>query len=355
MKVIERYLVIELVKAFVLMGAALIVLFDLFSFLAEAEDIGDGTYEAGDALLVTLYTSPARLTDLVPFVGLLGTVYALSLLTASHEVVALRALAVAPQRIAGLCIAVAVAAGGLMLLGDRPGRALFAQASLLRMYETSPTGKLIDESGFWIQNEETFVNIENLEVAGRPTGIRIFDFAPDGTLNTYVKARDAVPTTNEQWTLEGVIEKRRIAPEQIETIDRATLEWKPIWDPSVPMVELPVSGLGLTQIVGLLTSPAAATVAPKENLQVELWKRTYLPMTAGAFALLGAASMLLARPRHGAGAGLLVGLGLAFVVYIGGELLQNVGLLFGTPAWITQLVPAVLVTAVASVILRAAR
>src|SRR5262245_24149682 len=97
MKVVERYLVLELLKAFLMMGAALIVLFDLFSFLAETEDIGDGTYEAGDALLVTLYTSPARLTDLAPFVGLLGTVYALSLLTASHEVVALRSVAVAPQ------------------------------------------------------------------------------------------------------------------------------------------------------------------------------------------------------------------------------------------------------------------
>jgi lipopolysaccharide export system permease protein len=355
MRVIERYLVIELLKAFVLMGAALIVLFDLFSFLAEAEDIGDGTYEAGDALLVTLYTSPARLTDLMPFAGLLGTVYALSALTATHEIVALRAVAVSPQRIAGLCIAVAIAAGGLFLLADKPGRALFAQASLLRMYETSPTGKLIDESGFWIQKDQTFVNIENLEVAGRPTGIRIFDFAADGTLNSYVKARDAIPHTNEQWTLEGVIEKRRIAAEQIDTIDRPTLDWKPIWDPAVPMVELPVAGLGLAQIVDLLSSPAAATVAPKENLQVELWKRAYLPLTAGAFALLGAASILRARPRHGVGAGLLVGLGLAFVVYIGGELVQNLGLLLGTPAWITQVLPAVVATALASLVLRAAR
>jgi lipopolysaccharide export system permease protein len=355
MRVVERYLVLELLKAFVLMGAALIVLFDLFSFLAEAEDIGDGTYEAGDALLVTLYTSPARFTDLVPFVGLLGTVYALSLLTASHEVVALRAAAVSPQRIAALCIAVATASGLLLLGGDQPGRALFAQASLLRMYETSATGKLIEESGFWIQNADTFVNIENLAQAGRPMGIRIFNFAPDGTLSSYLRATDAIPHSSDRWTLENVVEKERLRAAQIETRQAATLDWTPIWDPSVPMVELPVTGLGLAQIIGLLASPAAVTVAPKENLEIELWKRVYLPMTAGAFALLGAASILRARPRHGVGAGLLVGLGLAFVVYIGGELLQNVGLLLGTPAWVTQLLPAVLVTALASMLLRAAR
>lgn len=355
MRLIERYLTLELLKAFLLMGTALIVLFDLFSFLAEAEDIGDGTYEAGDALLVTLYTSPARLTDLVPFIGMLGTVYALSLLTASHEVVALRAAAVSPQRIAGLCIAVAAAGGLALLIGDKPGRALFAEATLLRMYETSPTGKLIDESGFWIQNGDTVVNIANLEVAGRPTGIRVFDFAPDGTLNTYLRASDAVPHEIDRWTLEQVVEKRRLAPARIETRNRDDVDWKPIWDASIPMIELPVAGLSLGQIVELLDSPAAATVAPKENLEVELWKRAYLPMTAGAFALLGAASILRARPRHGVGAGLLVGLGLVFIVYIGGELLQNVGLLLGTPAWVTQLLPAVLVTALASMILRAAR
>ena len=354
MRIIERYLVTEMLKALLLVGAALVVLFDLFTFLAEAEDIGDGTYDASDALLVTLYTTPARLADMVPFIGILGTVYALSLLTASHEVVALRASAISPRRIAACCVVVATIVGVVILLTDAPARALFAEATLLRMSESSETGKLIDESGLWLRDGETVVNIENLEVAGEPTGIRIFEFDDDGTLETYLKAQNATPQTAGHWTLHGVTEKAREQPLHITTSVRGEALWTPIWDPEVPMVELPVQSYTLSQLADQV-SATSASIHPKANLSIELWKRLYTPLTVGAFALLGAALMLRARPRQGVGAGLVLGFALAFVIYIAGELIQNVGLLIGSPPWVTQALPAAVVVALATWILRAPR
>ncbi len=63
---------------------ALLVLFDLLAFLAEAQDIGEAHYTVLDAAAGGAVTStPALLVDLSPFVALLATLNAYDRLNAT--------------------------------------------------------------------------------------------------------------------------------------------------------------------------------------------------------------------------------------------------------------------------------
>ena len=92
------YLARELSKSYALLSIALLVLFDLLAFLAEAQDIGEAHYTVLDALLVITYGTPALLVDLSPFVALLATLTAYDRLNASSELIALRAAGVSGAR-----------------------------------------------------------------------------------------------------------------------------------------------------------------------------------------------------------------------------------------------------------------
>ena len=62
-----RYLARELATSYVIVGLAMLVMFDLLAFLGESQDIGDAQYTVLDAILVVLYSTPALLVDLSPF------------------------------------------------------------------------------------------------------------------------------------------------------------------------------------------------------------------------------------------------------------------------------------------------
>jgi len=78
-----RYLARELTKSYVIIALAMLVMFDLLAFLAESQDIGDARYTVLDAVLVVLYSTPALLVDLSPFIALLATLNAYDRLNAT--------------------------------------------------------------------------------------------------------------------------------------------------------------------------------------------------------------------------------------------------------------------------------
>src|SRR5262245_48267949 len=154
-----RYLARELAKSYALIAVAMVVLFDLLAFLNESQDIGDERYTALDALLVVLYSTPALLVDLSPFVCLLATLTPYERLNATSELIALRGAGVSGARLAMIAGVVSLAFMCLIAAVEIVARPLRLDASLLRMQQTSAAGNLLRGSGFWIRSGETYVNV----------------------------------------------------------------------------------------------------------------------------------------------------------------------------------------------------
>ena len=90
MTLIDRYIVLNFLKA---AGAVLVLLLVLFSFLAltdELDEVGQGSFTTVDAIAVVILTLPTRIIDLLPVTALLGSVLGLGALANHSELLALR-------------------------------------------------------------------------------------------------------------------------------------------------------------------------------------------------------------------------------------------------------------------------
>ena len=347
------YLARELTKSYAIIGIALIVLFDLLAFITESQDIGDAHYNVLDALLVILYSTPALLVDLSPFIALLGTLNAYDRLNATSELIALRAAGVSGMRLGGL--AGAVAAAFMVLIGgvELAARPLRLEASLLRIHETTTTGNLLRGSGFWIRTGHTYINVAELQDAPGPSGIRMFGFTDDARLESYLRATSAEIVDTNHWRLENVWRKTYSAedgapgePESLESMD-----WKPTWDRTTRLYDLPVASFTINELKTRVAHHANESVGAQAELS-ELWRRITLPLAAIAYALLAAPFALLSNIRGGRSGRLAIGAALAFLVYIGQQVVSNAGILAGLSISVTSTVPPLIVLVFALLLMR---
>jgi lipopolysaccharide export system permease protein len=347
-----RYLARELAKSYLIIGLAMLVMFDLLAFLAESQDIGDAQYTVLDAVLVVLYSTPALLVDLSPFIAMLATLNAYDRLNATSELIALRGAGVSGMRLGRVAGYVAVMFMLVIAGVEWTARPLRLEASLLRMHETARVGNLLRGSGFWIRTGTTFVNVAGLQDAGGPSGIRVFGFDDDAHLQTYLRATSADVVNATDWQLQNVWHKQYAAdgaPTVSETL--ATMHWQPTWDRSIKLYDLPVASFTLAELRTRVAHRANESVGAQAE-QIELWRRLTLPLSSIAFALLAAPFALLWHIRGGRSGRLALGAALAFFVYIGQQVATNAGILAGLSISVTSAVPPLIVLVLAVLLMR---
>jgi len=344
-----RYFAAELVRGYLVIGAALLVLFDLIAFLTEAEDIGDARYDLLDALVVVTYSTPALLVDLAPFIALLATLYAFANLDSRAELTAMRAAGTSRRWFAmtGAAVAFFFMVGiGLVELVARP---LHLEASVLRLYKKAETGNPLQGSGFWTRRDDTFVNVARLEDGQNPLEIRIFTFTADGALSSYARAAGANVLDKGQWQLNDV-RRRRYAEGAPVTFESEAHElWTPVWPADTDLYALTVASLSLRDLIFRVGEDAE-----DQTNRAELWRRLVLPISAMAYAALAVAFVLTSGVRGGKSGRMAVGAALAFLLYLAEQLVVNAGILAGLPIALVSLVPCFVVFLLAALLIRRA-
>jgi lipopolysaccharide export system permease protein len=346
------YLARELAKSYALIGIALLVLFDLLAFITESQDIGDAQYNVLDALLVVIYSTPALLVDLSPFIALLATLNAYDRLNATSELIALRAAGVSGMRLGRVAAMTAGAFVVMIAAVEFAARPLRLEASLLRIHETTPTGNLLRGSGFWIRTGTMYVNVSALQDVQGPTGIRMFGFDDAAHLSSYLRATSAEMVDPALWHLENVWRKSYQAdgaPNAPEIY--AEYDWKPTWDRTTRLYDLPIASFTIDELRTRVTHHPNGSVGAQAEVS-ELWRRLTLPLAVIAYALLAVPFALLANVRGGRSGRLAIGAALAFLVYIGQQVVLNAGILAGLSISVTSAVLPALVLVFALLLMR---
>jgi len=349
-KRIYRYVMLALARGYLLVAGALLALFGLFDFMDKADDIGEGSYGAYDALAVTALLLPSRLLDLSPFIALLGVVYGLSTFVRSHELIAMRAAGITPLRLAVLC---GVATAGLFVLlaaVEAVARPMAQQARLLQMIETSQDGALFSREGIWIEHEGLFVNIDSLARGGTPSGIHLYDFGDDTRLDRYVHAERGEPLTAQTWELRGVEEKHYDAG-AVTTRRLERMPWSPPWRQDTALYALPLESLTLMEIREH-TRYLAGEQRPTGIFAMEFWRRVLAPASGIVFSLFAAPFVLGVGPRASMGGAVTVGIAIALVLYLVQQIGTNAIFLAIQSPFASVSLPIVVVLALAVVLIR---
>lgn len=261
--------------------------FDLIqTFVNEIDEIGQGNYTTGTAILYTIYTIPRRAYELFPTAALIGSLLALGGLAATSELTALRAAGLSRLRIslgaliviAGLTLVMVIVAETIGPIGEQRAQALAVAAK-------SKDVSVAQWSGLWAREGDTFLNAEHGRVKGEGVqswveldGVRLYEFGEDGRLASIALAKRA-EHRNGEWTL-FELRRSRFVERGVESETIAQERWDSDLNPEL-------LSLGVTRPRYLATRDLSASLdylerngLDKGQFENAYWRRWFYPANA---------------------------------------------------------------------------
>jgi lipopolysaccharide export system permease protein len=326
------------------------------------EDVGDGSYQLLDALMVVAYSLPALTVDLLPVTVLLGGLLGLGALANNLELIALRAAAVSPLRISRPIIGFSVTViGVVMLLQNLVIPHAEYNASQLRaktLIEQERVGFEEDSGGgdnneFWTRNAGQFIRFGHVRPDRSLAGVEIYQFDPDGTLKRMLQTPTAELLQDNTWLLYEVHDTR-MEESQSETQFADTLFWEALLsEDQTRTLITPTSSLApidLWRSIARLEKNNMNT----ESQRIIFWTQMSIPVGVLGMALLALPFLVGSTRSVSVGQRIAVG-GLIGITYY---LVQQIsGHVAGIMQWnvmLTVLAPSLLILCIAVLLLRRA-
>lgn len=277
----QRYLMREAFAAIFLVLAAFLALFSFFDLINELKSIGKGGYQFGHAMLFVILSLPGRFYELIPIAALIGTLYSLSTLARHSEITVLRASGLATRellltlfRVAGVLAIVTLLVGeAVMPFSERAAQELRTRAMSRVIAQQG------FDSGLWIKDGRSFVNIRVATPDARLLGIRIYKFDDGGALESVTDAREGEFVPPDHWRLDGV--SRMVLDGDSARVDEhENLEWRSAVNPDLIAVLMVaperMSLYGLVKYTQHLVENRQKT----ERYQIAIWKKLIYPLAS---------------------------------------------------------------------------
>ncbi len=351
MKILDLYIGRHFIKIFFVVMAIPGILFSFFELLSQLDAVGRGTYTTGDALLYVVLTLPGRLQELMPMTTLLGGIVALGMLADRSELLAMEASGISVFRISAPVMCVCLV---LMLLSAVAGEVvvpgLEQEARALRFQALSGGGVTPVRHGFWARFHDSFIHVESIGDHGTAAGIDIFEFDPDCRMQAFVHAESARILEN-AWVMKDCT-KKTIKGIEIDTehIDAFTLEG--FLNPEqVSSLELPPERLSTPDLIQYIEA-LKKSGQNAEHYSLALWRKLSLPLTTAAMALLSLGFVFGSTREMGAGLRITVGSFVGIALYLGEQLVTQIGTFLDLPSFVVAMAPAAAVAALAAVRLK---
>ena len=204
MRLLDRYIGISVISSILIVTTILLALFTFMGFFEELDDIGQGQYDAHQAILYVLLSIPSLLYQLMPMATLLGCIIGLGILANNSELIVIRSAGVSLTRIAwsvikiGLLVVVA-----LIVIGEWVAPRSLETGQNLRANAKSNNLRIGSEQGLWAKDGLTMINAKQLLPGGRLGQLSIYRLDEQYRLVELLEAEYASYQEG-QWTLHNV-------------------------------------------------------------------------------------------------------------------------------------------------------
>lgn len=207
--ILDRYILRSIVSGVLLVLAVLLALGTLFTFIQQQDDIGVGSYQAVDALLVSLLDMPQLLFEMLPIAALIGSLLGLGSLARGSELTVMRASGVSVARIA---LAAAFAGIALTVLAVGVGEYLAPpmkkMARQVKAFGKFQNVSFAGRGGAWVRDGDLLLNVEQQTASGEYGGMYVFELTRDHELAAMGRALRARAGPGETWELQDYAETR---------------------------------------------------------------------------------------------------------------------------------------------------
>jgi lipopolysaccharide export system permease protein len=351
--ILQRYIGMNLVRGWLLTLVVLASVFGLISFMQEL----DRTRSDYDGLAVaryTLMTLPQQMVSLAPVIGLLGSMVALSRLYQSRELTVMFCSGFSPARLLGaITLPTLLLMAGLWLAMEYVAPQMQQTAEQQRHDLRYPDEVRIPHGGIWATSGGRYTHLGKMFKGSVPGNISVFEFDPEGRLLRALHARKAEVVSGRRWLLKGVREKR-LVDGTLVTRRYRELELDRLWAADeLPTLTLSPEAMSLS-VLFRYGRYLADSDQPAQAYQSQFWQKLMMPLTVGAMVLLAtpiSASTGAGRDRS-FGVKIAIGAVVGILFYLGAQIIFALGHLLNLSPPLIAVLPAILVTICAAILLR---
>ncbi len=343
LRLYQRYLMRETLGAIFLVLMAFLALFSFFDLINELRSVGKGGYQLGHALLFVALSLPGMIYELIPIAALIGTLYALSTLARHSEITVLRASGLATSnllmtlfRAAALLALLTIVVGeGLVPVSERLAQELRTRAL------SNVIAQQGFESGLWVKDGRSFINIRHATPDARLQGVRIYKFDSANALESVTDVEEAEFRPPEHWLLKGVV--RTVLEGDTARVERAeTAEWVSAVNPDLLAV-LMVAPERMS-LVGLInyTEHLSDNRQKTERYEIAIWKKLVYPLASLVMVALALPFGYSHNRVGGVSLKIFAGVMLGILFYALNGLFSNLGVINAWPPFASATAPSAL-------------
>jgi lipopolysaccharide export system permease protein len=324
--------------------------FDVFlTFARESRAAGTGDYTLGTAFLYVLATAPRRAHELFPTAAVIGAVAGLGAFAPTAELTAMRAGGWSKLRIAGGALVwIALLTAAVVLMGETVSSWSERQAQALRAGAQSRDLVATGRSGVWAREGDTLINARRGEALPDRLvlhEVRLFEFDAEGRLTALVTAAQAVHDGG-GWHLDEVV-RQAFDAAGVTTTREPRLDWGAALDPRL-------LSMSLVQPKYMNIRDLRAAIAYYERNGIEhaehdsaLWARVFYPINVLVLTLIAMPFAFGNLRTGGLGKRLMIGILVAVGWFFAQRAIIDIAEVYGTPFWLAQLVPVLVLGGVA--------
>ncbi|MBD84390.1 MAG: LPS export ABC transporter permease LptG [Acidiferrobacteraceae bacterium] len=317
MKLLELYL------ARVLMGQILVVLgvlagvFAFVTFIDQVSHLGTGNYSVLDALRYVLLSTPRITYEIFPMAVLIGAILGLSLLALDSELIVMRSSGVSIGQITYAVLKLGLLLAFIaLLIGEflTPWTETLAQRGRAQALEQNIEHK--SNSGLWMRDGGTFVNVREVLPDLSLRDVRVFQFDNSSQLRALVHAGRGY-FSEDFWDLDEV--KQTLIDEQgFTTVAKAP---KARWTTSVTPQTMSVflvqpDQLSLMQLRKYIAH-LVSNVQDTRNFELAYWSKLNLPFATAVMLLLAIPFVFGSIRTDSMGRNLFIGIMIGIVFFCG--------------------------------------
>jgi len=339
----QRYLMRETLAAVFLVLIAFLALFSFFDLIDELRSVGKGAYQARHALLFVTLSLPGLVYELIPIATLIGSLYSLSTLARNSEITVLRASGLATRdllmtlfRVAALLALLTFLVGEVLVpVSERMAQEMRAKAMSRVIAQQG------FDSGLWVKDGHSFINIRKATPDARLHGVRIYQFDDKNELESVTDAEDATFASAGRWVLTGVV--RTILEGDTSRVEKSeTGVWRSAVNPdllAVLMVQPERMSLyGLVSYTKHLSENKQQT----ERYEIAFWKKLIYPLATLVMVALALPFGYSHNRVGGVSLKIFAGVMLGIVFYALNGLFSNLGVINSWPPFASAAAPSAL-------------
>ena len=207
MKLFDLYIFKNILQSALVVLLIFLTLLGFLEFIAQADDVGVGTYGLNQAIQYSLLKLPSSIFQLMPIIVLIGSLLALGNMSKNSELLVLLTSGFSLQR-----MSISVFFSGIVLcfftasIGEYISPKMERYADQYRAINKYQYSRLGNTGGIWLREGDKIININLLNENKSFGNVSIYQLAENNKLSKISRASSAGIDDFNQWILSNLSE-----------------------------------------------------------------------------------------------------------------------------------------------------